>query len=144
MELHKYRFKVALDEVRYGYWREEPLNIRSLRAKGYYDQVYYLKEIFLEDIDFPDRKVMRKVQPCDALYRPIGPYKWKEIEVDWRKTIYNIKVKRIKHAKPTWYSPRYLVSFSVKLTSKEAYELGVTLEGRHYKVTYKPIGNTQN
>ena len=142
MELHKYRFKVALSEVKCGYWRRESLDIHALQAKGYYDQVYYLENVFLEDIEFPKRKVMRKVQPCDALYRPVGPYKWKEIEVDWRRTIYNIKVKSIKHRKQ--YGPRYQVSFSVKLTSKEAYNLGKCLENNDYDVTYKLIGNAKN
>lgn len=66
----------------------------------------------------------------------------KEVEVDWRNTIFNLKVVIPKDS--TW--PR--ITFKVKLTPKEAYILGKAFEDswkpHFYRVSYKKVVKGQH
>ena len=131
--LYKYRFKVFCQRV----------DVRDLQAKGYFDFGYYLEKQFLSSYDLnniKDRKMLKKHRHCDWVGKPYGKPFYKEVDVDWRETVYNVKVERVNHPISYWNSPNFKVSFTVKLTPKEAYIVGKALKDMYCSCSYKCKG----
>ena len=117
------------------------LDTKDIQNKTW--RAYYLeKELFTSyDMDYSIEKRKRMSQYSKGWGKNKVYFK-KEVEIDWRETIYNVKVIISKHS--SW--PK--VTFKVKLTPKEAYILGKAFEGswkpHFYDVTYKKVEKGQH
>ena len=129
MELYTYKFSVETSD----------LNTQEIQSKGWRD--YYLKNTFLTVYDMEYSIPKRKRMELFTKWSKKHYYK-KEVEIDWRDTIFNLKVIKIK--KTNWYK----ITFKVKLTSKEAYILGKAFEDswkiHFYNVSYKKVVKGQH
>lgn len=132
MELYTYKFSVECPEA----------NTYYLQRKSW--QAYYLKKDFLTSYGMKYSIAKRK--RMELYSKGWGRHKTyfkKEVSVDWRDTIFNIKVVIPKDRK-AW--PK--ITFKVKLTPKEAYLLGKAFEEswkpHFYNVSYKKVEKGQH
>ena len=108
-------------------------NTEYLQNKGWKD--WYLKKwlsSYALDYDIPDRE---RMEDYVRGYGKFRTYFKKPVKIDWRETIFNLKVIKIKE-RNHWFK----VTFKCKLTPKEAYIIGKALEEglrNFYNVTYK-------
>lgn len=125
--MKKYKFSFLLRTL--NKWE-----IGRLKYKESYTIEHKLLNGYTLDYEISKRVIIGSFKKEEGLFRhPCGPVIYKEIEVDWRETIYNVKVEKVKTS--NHYS--FKVSFSVKLTPKEAHTIGTTLKEKYGDVRWK-------
>lgn len=114
------------------------LDTADMQKKGWGRNYYLKNELFASyDMDYSIEKRKKTKLFVEGFGKAKRYYK-EEVEVDWRETIYNVKVTIPKGMR--WY----IVTFKVKLTPKEAYLIGKSLEEgtlkqHFYNVSYKKV-----
>ena len=130
--MKKYRFTFFLREIK----KRNIHNINKVNPERYTLKDDILPG-YLFNYEIPERTItgsFKKNSYRHSIFGTgCGPTFHKEVKVDWRDTIYNMKVEKVRK-KPGLY---YKVSFSVQLTPKEAFIIGKELEDRYYQVFYK-------
>lgn len=103
----------------------------ELQSKAWGVRRYYLENYLPNDYSISDRERVGKVWYMGRSKR--NPVIETE-KIDWRWTIYNLKVIKIK-SKRYWFK----ITFKVRLTPKEAFILGESLKEMHSDVSYKKV-----
>jgi len=125
--MKKYRFSFLLRTL-------DKYDIGRLKNRELYTLEHLLLNSYTLDYEISKRVIMGSFKKEEGLFRhPCGPVIHKETEIDWRETIYNVKVEKVKTS--NYYS--FKVSFSVKLTPKEAYTIGTELKRKYGDVRWK-------
>lgn len=120
MEKYKYKFSLVVFNP----------DTSELQTKNWGMRRFYLED-WIPSCSIPDRERTGKVWYMG--YSKRKPF-IKTEKIDWRWTIYNLKVIKIKSTRHN-----FKITFKVKLTPKEAFALGESLKYNVRNVSYKKV-----